>query len=145
MLTCLTSAYSPIWEKTFGVEWDLKSPTRKATDRRNLLVELDVLSALSFGIAVEELCAIYRTQFTVLQDYERNEHYDANGRKVPSVVSNLYRKHREKLALEDRQWTHPQSGVTYTYEFPFRQFDREQDMREAYARFERELEEGAAG
>ena len=37
---------------------------------------------------------------------------------------------------EERRWSHPQSGVEYVYEYPFRQLDREADMREAYARFE---------
>ena len=40
-----------------------------------------------------------------------------------------------RLPEADRTWTHPQSGVTYVYEYPFRQLDREADMREAYARF----------
>lgn len=41
-----------------------------------------------------------------------------------------------ELSVADRTWTHPQSGVEYVYEYPFRQLDREADMREAYARFE---------
>lgn len=41
-----------------------------------------------------------------------------------------------ELSVADRTWTHPQSGVEYVYEYPFRQLDREADMWEAYARFE---------
>ncbi|MDK8625691.1 hypothetical protein [Corynebacterium appendicis] len=41
------------------------------------------------------------------------------------------------LSVAERTWVHPQSGVEYVYEYPFRQLDREADMREAYARFER--------
>ena len=41
-----------------------------------------------------------------------------------------------ELSVADRTWVHPQSGVEYVYEYPFRQLDREADMREAYARFE---------
>lgn len=40
-----------------------------------------------------------------------------------------------QLSVADRTWVHPQSGVEYVYEYPFRQLDREADMREAYARF----------
>ena len=37
----------------------------------------------------------------------------------------------EELSVADRTWVHPQSGVEYVYEFPFRQLDREADIREA--------------
>ena len=43
----------------------------------------------------------------------------------------------EELSVADRTWVHPQSGVEYVFEYPFRQLDREADMRAAYARFER--------
>ena len=48
----------------------------------------------------------------------------------------------QELSQEERTWTHPQSGTTYVFEYPFRILDREADMREAYARFERELADG---
>ncbi|WP_179154898.1 hypothetical protein [Corynebacterium fournieri] len=41
-------------------------------------------------------------------------------------------KYGAELSVADRTWTHPQSGVEYVYEYPFRQLDREADMREAY-------------
>ena len=40
-----------------------------------------------------------------------------------------------ELSVADRTWTHPQSGVEYVYEYPFRQLGREADTREAYPRF----------
>ena len=40
-----------------------------------------------------------------------------------------------ELSVADRTWTHPQSGVAYVYEYPFRQLGRESDTREAYTRF----------
>ncbi|WP_208009829.1 hypothetical protein [Nesterenkonia sphaerica] len=123
-----------------GEPWTPASPARIAAERRHLMVELDALAALSLGLTADELCIIYRTQFPVMQGYEKKDRYDANGRKVPDPVLKAFAKLGETgMTLEDRQWTHPQSGVTYTYEFPFRQFDREQDMREAYTRFEQEL------
>lgn len=45
-------------------------------------------------------------------------------------------KDSAQLSVADRTWTHPQSGVEYVYECPLRQLDREEDMRETYARFE---------
>ena len=40
-----------------------------------------------------------------------------------------------ELSAADRTWVHPQSGMEYVFEYPFRQLDRETDMREAYARY----------
>ncbi|WP_104054961.1 MULTISPECIES: DNA methyltransferase [unclassified Arthrobacter] len=119
-----------------GIRDDLMPRLRLEAERRQALVEIDVLSAIMFGLTADELCTIYRTQFPVLRGYEQNDLYDANGRKVPGDMNRLYRKLGEKLTLEERTWTHPQSGVEYVFEFPFRSFDREEDMRKAYAHFE---------
>lgn len=135
-LICLTAAYKDLWESALSVPWTPASPVRLAAERRELEVEIDVLAALAFGISSTELCTIYRTQFPVLRGYEQNDLYDANGRKVPGDMNRLYRKLGEKLTLEERTWTHPQSGAEYVFEFPFRSFDREEDMRKAYAHFE---------
>ncbi|GAB3188040.1 DNA methyltransferase [Nesterenkonia suensis] len=135
-LTCLTEAYAPLWYEVMDTPWTPESPARVAAERRQLLVELDALAALSLGLTADELCIIYRTQFPVLRGYEQTDLYDANGRKVPQEMAKLYRKSGEDgMAAEDLRWTHPQSAVEYTFEFPFRSFDREEDMRAAYARF----------
>jgi hypothetical protein len=42
------------------------------------------------------------------------------------------------MTVEERTATN-QAGNTYTYELPFRLLDREADMRQAYAEFERRL------
>lgn len=139
-LVCLTSAYAPLWEEVMGDEWTPSSPVRVAAERRQLMVELDALAALSLGLTADELCTIYRTQFPVLRGYEQKDLYDANGRQVPKEMNKLYRKAGESgMDPEDLLWTHPQSQVEYRYEFPFRSFDREADMRTAYTRFQSEL------
>lgn len=50
-----------------------------------------------------------------------------------------------ELSVADRTWTHPQSGVVCVYEYPFRQLDREADMREAYGRFEEVVRSNTSG
>lgn len=142
-LVCLTPAYSRYWRAVHENEWTAQSASRKALDRRNLLVELDALVAVAVGISAEDLCSIYRTQFPVLRGYEQNDLYDANHRKVPSEMNKAYRQQGKVLTPEDRTWTHPQSGVEYVFELPFQSFDREKDMRKAYAHFSNMLEEKA--
>lgn len=140
-LICLTSAYAPLWTELTGSQWHPALPIRTAEARRAAQVRLDVIVALSLGISSEELCTIYRTQFPVLRGYEQNDLYDANGRKVPGDMNRLYRKVSGNLTLDERRWTHPHSGVEYVFEFPFQSFDREEDMRKAYAHFSNMLGE----
>lgn len=137
-LNCLTEAYAPLWEELMGEPWDVDKPLRKDEERRAAQVEIDAIVALSLGVTADELCMIYRTQFPVMRRYDQEDRFDANGRKVPKDVMKLQAKLRdgEELSVADRTWVHPQSGVEYVFEYPFRQLDREADMREAYARFE---------
>jgi len=122
-----------------GPGWTSATPLRLAADRRQALVEIDALVALMIGVTADELCSIYRTQFPVLYGYDRNrDHYDANGRLVPSDVLKVWRSKGEDINLEERTATN-QAGYTYTYELPYRTLDREHDMRVAYQEFERRL------
>ncbi|WP_027860121.1 restriction endonuclease subunit M [Marmoricola sp. URHB0036] len=164
-LNCITSAYAGLWEKAVsavtksdewagGIEyqgrpamaavvgsWNSDAPLRRASDRRQALVEIDAIVALCLGLTADELCTIYRTQFAVLAGYDRNTYfYDANGRRVPNSVLNVWRKKGGDIGPEERTATNA-SGNTYTYELPFVTLDREADMRQAYAHFEKVLAE----
>lgn len=163
-LNCVTEAYSSMWTQCFvpsfatdswasgsdranrphlnssNPQWTLQSPLRFAADRRQALVEIDALVALMLGLDADELCTIYRTQFAVLHGYERANLYDVNGRLVPNAIAADYRKRGDRLSAEERTATNP-AGNTYTYEFPFVTNDREIDMRQAYAHFEKILAE----
>ena len=137
-LNCLTEAYAPLWEEIMGEKWGVDTPLRKDEERRVAQVEIDAIVALSLGVTADELCMIYRTQFPVMRRYDQEDRFDANGRKVPKEILKADAKLKDgaQLSEAERTWTHPQSGVEYVYEYPFRQLDREADMREAYARFE---------
>jgi hypothetical protein len=164
-LNCVTNAYEPLWSDvlreidlrdswTGGLhyqarprledvsgEWSPLSPLRRATDRRQALLEIDALVAMMLGLTADELCTIYRTQFAVLHGYDRTTYfYDANGRLVPNSVLTVWRKKADDISLEERTATNA-SGNTYTYELPFVTLDREADMRQAYAHFEKLLAE----
>lgn len=68
--------------QTFSQEWSPLAPLRSDYERRQVLVEIDVLIARALGITLDELCAIYRIQFPVLQQNERDTWYDQRGRIV---------------------------------------------------------------
>jgi hypothetical protein len=164
-LNCVTSAYLDLWSDCYspsfrddawaggfdharrlplgrvGQDWNFDTPLRVAADRRQATVEIDALVALMLGLAAEELCTIYRTQFAVLYGYDRSVYYyDVNGRLVPNSVLSAWRKKADRITQEERTATN-QAGNTYTYELPFVTLDREADMRQAYAHFERLLKE----
>lgn len=127
------------------MSWDSSTPLRRASDRRQALVEIDALVALGLGLTADELCTVYRTQFPVLYGYDRYTYlYDANGRLVPQEVLKVWRTKGDNLSVEERTATN-QAGNTYTYEPPFQFLDREADMRAAYAEFERRLAATGSG
>jgi hypothetical protein len=166
-LNCITDAYADLWSDAYrdafaadcwaggqlrsnrpalgGITktWTTNSPLRIAEDRRQALIEIDALAALTLGVSAEQLCAIYRAQFSVLYGYDHREYaYDAKGRLVPYEVLSVWRKKGDQLTGGERTATN-QAGRTYIYEPPFRLLDREADMRAAYAEFERRLASGS--
>ena len=152
-LNCLVGAYAPLWEELYGTawqkdswvphiavdyvgraplgdvgpKWEWATPLRRAADRRQALVEIDAIVAIMLGITGEELLTIYRTQFPVLQRYERDALYDANGRQLSGKLASEYRKGKAKPA------DFTVDGVTYVE--PFVGVDRERDMELAHKHF----------
>ncbi|MBY3794512.1 N-6 DNA methylase [Rhodococcus fascians] len=156
-LNCVVHPYAPLWEELYdkswlvdswvphvGVEyehrpplggvsgqWEWATPLRRAADRRQALVEVDAIVAIMLGITADELLTIYRTQFPVLQKYEREALYDNNGRQLPGKIASEYRQRGSikpaDLALDG-----------FAYQEPFVGVNRERDLELAHRHFETE-------
>ena len=134
-------------------EWTWDTPLRTDYERRQALVEIDVLTAQALGMTLEQLKTIYRIQFPVLQSYEADTWYDANGRIVftnnRSLTGVGYSRpdweNGIKGAPAGKKFyrtitddTQPGGLVERTIEYlaPFDRCDREQDYEIAWRFFE---------
>lgn len=176
MLNCLTSHYSDLWSRNWKKSycddnwtkvddkldnskfksqrplWDRSNILVTDFERRNALVEIDVLVAIGLGLNLRELQAIYRIQFPVLKQNEYDTWYDKNGRIVFTVSKGL-----PGVGLSRKEWesikgmqtgaverkiiddTMPGGPVerTIVYEAPFDRCDRERDYEVAWTEFEK--------
>lgn len=104
LLNCLTTAYADLWQEmwdgaykqeTWSIDdprlkpfdqlhedwaWDI--PLRNYFERRQALVEIDVIAAMALGLTLEDLEMIYTIQFPVLQQNEADTWYDQKGNIV---------------------------------------------------------------
>ena len=179
MLVCLTSYYSALWAENYQEhfrldhwakedprlnnsqfvdltpEWTRHCALRTDYERRQALVEIDVLTAMALGLTLEELKTIYRVQFPVLRQYEQDTWYDRNGRIVFTASKGLHGvgfsrpewneiKHMktgsvERKVINDTMPDKSNWERTITYLAPFDKCDREEDYTVTWKEFERRL------
>ena len=75
--------------KNLTPNWQRNVALRTDYERRQALVEIDVLVAGELKLTLEELKTIYRIQFPVLKQNENETYYDMNGRIVFTVSKGL--------------------------------------------------------
>lgn len=176
LLNCITCAYTGFWSELYdesfksdawskedvrlnnsvftnsSSEWNATSFLRTEYQRRQALLEIDVLVALSMGISIKQLKTIYESQFPVLVKNERNTYFDQNGRVVYTTRSMgdlVYKRKEWECELIDapagRVFTRniiddtmPGGPVERTIEYvaPFDCCNREQDYETAWKFFE---------
>lgn len=180
ILNCLNKNYDVLWSKCWNENFKkekwakldnrldnniFKSMSKKLKFdalsqkdfvRRQILVEIDVLVAMSMGITLDELKTIYRIQFPVLQSYEADTWYDRNGRIIFTNNRGLI-----GVGLDRKKWnevkymtegtvehtiiddTMPGGPIerTIVYEAPFDRCNREKDYEEVWKNFEERFKE----
>lgn len=181
-LLCLSTHYAPLWRECFTpqfeserftspdprlaletpwsaltADWQRGSALRTDFARRQALLEIDVLVALALGLTLKQLITIYQVQFPVMRGYERQDLFDAHGRRLPTTTRKdagakelrdalkllLPNADFRDAALNYRgepitvSWPsdNGRQTVTRTFYPPFTPVDREEDYRVAYEFF----------
>lgn len=175
-LNCLNKQYAQLWEEmwqeafkndswskddnrlkpfsSLTSNWQWSTPLRNWFERRQALVEIDVITAMALGLSLEELILIYNVQFPVLQQNEDDTWYDINGNIVFTCSKGLV-----GVGLDRPDWdqiSNMQAGETFEhtitkselyqgkkiiYQAPFYKCDRAEDYKTAWKHFEEVFKE----
>ena len=187
ILNCLTKNYIELWEEcwrdeyakeqwsisdkrlkpfnTLTEQWQWSTPLRNYFERRQALVEVDVIAAMALGLSLEDLEMIYNIQFPVLQQNENDTWYDAEGKIVftcskgltgvgldrptwnamrgeaitreDGVVMGYKGAEPTYLHTIDPAKSELYGGQQQTFVAPYTKCDRIEDYRTAWAHFEK--------
>ncbi|PSK95718.1 hypothetical protein CLV63_114151 [Murinocardiopsis flavida] len=172
-LNALTNAYAPLWAELFesewrfeewaigwpglpplsvvGPEWERSTPLRTDRARRAALVEIDALVSVWLGISADALEAMYRARFPVLEGYESETWFDADGHKI-AKSHNAFGEKQFATGQAKEVWAQlsshpdfydpdsPQANVPEGFTGPMYKADRIREMREAHHVFSERLE-----
>ncbi|MDI6402745.1 hypothetical protein QLX67_12125, partial [Balneolaceae bacterium ANBcel3] len=170
---CLTVEYSNLWSNCWLEEyrkinwsisdarlldfasltkdWSKNCSLRNHFERRQALIEIDVIVAMALDLTIEELILIYEIQFSRLRQNEEDTWYDKKGNIVFTCNPGL-----SGVGLDRQTWNNIRDlkeGETYvntvdpsknelyggqevTYYAPFDKCDRMEDYKVAWELFE---------
>ena len=175
LLCSLSNAYSELWQRAWrdkfrsdgwlsvdphltkwhdhllsGDKWTWGVPFRTQLDRRQALLELDVIVTKALGLSLEDLLLMYRISFTTMMKYDRDTYYDQTGRCVFSPKKGeSYLSTNEWLTIQgmtegefkktitETVFSDTPTERTITYKAPFFRKDREADYKEAWELLEK--------
>ena len=170
LLNCLNRDYADLWREAWndaylldgwlssdprltkwadhlvaGSEWKWETPLRTQLDRRQALVELDVIVTKALGLSLDDLLLMYRVSFPTMRKYDADTWYDQNGRCVFSAKSGesyLSRKEWEAICdmkegefsktITETVFSDTPTDRTIIYKAPFFRKCREDDYKEAW-------------
>lgn len=180
-MNCINHWYKALWEHSFKDEFrketwavddkrlspfsslsqDLNEwvPLKNEYERRQALIEIDVIVAVAMGFCFEDLVFMYKNTFSTTQKYEADTWYDRNGRVVYSVSSEydlkidrkIWESIRGKLGDDgmsyegiapsyihtiDPKKSEIYGGKQIIFCAPYTKCDRIADYRRAWAHFE---------
>lgn len=178
LLNCLTRNYSTLWENLWRSEfveekwsindsrlkcfdslshqWSENTPLRNSFERRQALLEIDVICTLALGLTLDDLLLMYSTQFPVLNQNENDTWYDHLGNIVFTCSKGLVGVGVDRNKWEEirnqkdgESYTHTidpakselYGGQQVTYYAPYTKCDRIEDYRRAWAHFEKVFNE----
>jgi hypothetical protein len=172
LLNCLNKYYAPLWAhqyneaytldtwskptdsrlkpfNTLTPQWQWATPLRNWFERRQALVEIDVITAMALGLSLDELVLIYNVQFPVLQQNEDDTWYDTTGNIVFTCSKGLTGVGVDRPIWDtikdmpaDETYIHTiekselYRGKQITYHAPFDKCDRVEDYKLAWQHFE---------
>ena len=164
LLSCVTNQHKSLWEDNWSTkdfkwigqrnnfkeyvfinswtqEWN--SETRLLSDlgRRQACIEIDVLVAISFGIDLDEMIAMYET-FSVSKMYEESSKYDLNGVLVETVNKQIKKRtianslsqqtNSEYKTSYETSAFGPTEEIEIIFNKPFSRINRIADYKEIY-------------
>ncbi|GFN07995.1 hypothetical protein Smic_65510 [Streptomyces microflavus] len=130
--------------------WQRDTPLRTEYARRAALVEIDALVAVWLGIDADTLVTMYRARFPIMQDFDSVTWFDSAERKIAGnrytfghgqtsdhwKAFEKYQAAQRNDALSEAEKPPAPTG----YAAPFYKANRETEMREAHAYFQKRLD-----
>jgi hypothetical protein len=102
-LNCVTEDYKDLWNSNLDFlpendcfsqkinnydsnwslsDWDINTSFKSDIERRQALIEIDVIAALNLGLSLIDLIQVYKVQFPVLYKNDNQQVYDLKGKAV---------------------------------------------------------------